>query len=280
MSKKKSNRICFLGDYGGLGKCGFSINFALSSSTETSKNILLIDLYDDQRNTKQLLNLTSINDNRKYILPVVEETQSSSKMTDIFYGDEAIPYKTKISKNIDLIASDGSSKEIFEYLKIIKKNVELEFMSFSMENYFDQKNIKEQYDFLIFDVPIDINETGLATLSIADCIILPVKIDEHSEFKLSKSMEIMNRAINIGNKKSYKLKILPIFDDVSEPIAEKIIENLKLNLNDNISIINIKLKSEMLYSTEHFILNPNDTKAFYPNSESKILMELIQTAII
>ncbi|MBC1318521.1 ParA family protein [Listeria booriae] len=153
---------------GGVGKTtnAVMISYELSNM---GKKVLMVD-FDPQANTTDLLFTTM-----KKVLkkdPVYEITLANA----IFDHQDLRPALINVKENLDLLPS---YKDLQAYERFLYDNFSDDY---SMDNYFNKllKEIKSDYDFVIIDVPPQMNKFTDSAFVASDYVIIILQTQERS----------------------------------------------------------------------------------------------------
>lgn len=181
INRRKKRRISVHNVKGGVGKTTIAHALATRLSTLGFK-VLVIDL-DKQAN---LTNSFGIDDEQGY--PTLLELYNSNINED-----------KKLSAN-DVIIS------ISDYLHLIPADLSLSNFDLAIQVNLDNiidlfsnllKDISDNYDTIIFDLPADFNRVTLAAHHMCDLAIIPVHVSNFSQ----KGLKLTKRHIELVNKK-------------------------------------------------------------------------------
>lgn len=169
--------ISILNMKGGVGKTTLSCNISLELANRNNK-VLVIDA-DPQFNTTQTLFQYYYNDVKKY-----NELEEANKTLRSMFIDNTPRGMDALNKEESIIHSFEDSYEV-KGLDLIPGDLRLiiDISTQSLDklkSFFNNKNLREKYDYIIIDLPPTWSQLTNIFLDISNYYIIPTKLDEFS----------------------------------------------------------------------------------------------------
>lgn len=213
---------------GGVGKTTNAVMIAYTLAKQ-GKKCLLVDL-DPQANATDLLftTMTQIYDKK----PNFNETLEVALVA----GDLA-PALVKVNNNLDLLPSD---EDLENYDHFLSSNFADDY---SQDHYFSEQlsKIKDNYDFVILDVPPQLNKYTDSALVASDYVIVILQTQERS---LRGAETYIRHLVQI--QEDYKLNldllgVLPVLQQNGNDLDLDVIEDAISSFGES-NMFNIRVK--------------------------------------
>lgn len=204
--------ISFMNVKGGVGKTTSSISVAYILATEYNKKVLLVDL-DKQANSTKSLKLYD-----------AEGLSVSDLLTDRNIDVRNV-IKHSEYDNLDVIPAN---------MHLIKANQEV-LLDMSrpqqtrLKKHFE--HIKNDYDYIIFDCPTDVNMAVINAFCVTDDVLIPIKIDRYAFDGLEYVVEVIGELQDFNPNLSLKGGFVTIYknNNLNRSGKDLLTNNLGLN---------------------------------------------------
>lgn len=239
---------------GGVGKTTTAINLS-SCLAEAGQRVLAID-FDPQGNATSGLGLEKGH---------IEETVYEMMLGDCSF-DECL--QRDIQNNLDLLPSDSnlSGAEI-ELLEI--KNKELVLKD-------NLRDIRDDYDFIIIDCPPSLSLLTINALVAADTVLVPIQCEYYALEGLSQVLKTIKLVKKKMNPSLEMEGVVFTMYDARTNLSLEVVENVKMNLNENIYKTIIPRNVRLAEAPSHGMpINIYDSKSTGAESYRLLAAEVI-----
>ncbi len=191
----RAKTISILNMKGGVGKTTLSTNIAIELFNK-GKKVLLIDI-DPQFNSTQSL--------FKYFSKIsnyFELRDAKRTITSIFSGDKnkGISKQNTDTDNLIYTLKGDNGNTTDPVLDIVPGDLKLiiDINTQAIDRlsaFFNRNNLKEQYDFIIFDCPPTWGQVTSVSLSLSNYYLIPTRLDDFSTIGITLLSQLLKEKV-------------------------------------------------------------------------------------
>ncbi len=262
---KKMKMISFCNKKGGVGKTTLCKNIAYKLALE-NKKVLVIDL--DSQGTITLELQQDNTDIKKTMAKIIASVEDISI--------DKIIQKSKY-KNIDIIASSENVRKSIFLIKDLYEEKEKYLIGDLI--YKINKNIFDNYDYVLIDYPPTVDELSLNYLLISDLILIPINSGIGSYKGIVDLQNTLNYITNIDKRDMPVIKL--VFNNIKDnENTSNILDWLKEKKYSNYLVTTNIKHSDTFIKTENdlssiWIVNTIDVKNKHMKNLLKKLYKII-----
>ncbi|MFE3573722.1 ParA family protein [Lysinibacillus sp. NPDC059133] len=191
----KAKTISILNMKGGVGKTTLSTNIAIELFNQGYK-VLLIDIDPQFNSTQSLFKYFS------KISTYFDLRDEKRTITSIFSGDKGNGISRKNDDTDNLIYTLKKSEEDQDGPVIdiipgdLKLIIDINTQAIDrLSGFFNRNNLKEQYDFIIFDCPPTWGQVTSVSLSLSNYYLIPTKLDDFSTIGITLLSQLLKEKV-------------------------------------------------------------------------------------
>ncbi|WDA54878.1 MAG: ParA family protein (plasmid) [Spiroplasma endosymbiont of Drosophila atripex] len=259
---KKMKMISFCNKKGGVGKTTLCKNIAYKLALE-NKKVLVIDL--DSQGTITLELQKDNTDIKKTMAKIIASVEDISI--------DKIIQKSKY-KNIDIIASSENVRKSIFLIKDLYEEKEKYLIGDLI--YKINKNIFDNYDYVLIDYPPTVDELSLNYLLISDLILIPINSGIGSYKGIVDLQNTLNYITNIDKRDMPVIKL--VFNNIKDnENTSNILDWLKEKKYSNY-LVNTNIKhSDTFIKTENDLSSIWDSQYYWRQKQAyeELIKEII-----